>query len=153
MPNIAAIFKAETARIARKEVRAEADRLKSAIATQRSELANLKRVVGALQKELRSVSRELAKQTKSLQAGPAAQQDKDATEFRFSARGLASNRKRLGLSAEDFGLLVGASGQSVYLWESGRSKPRTSNLAVLASLRTLGKREAAARLADLRSDA
>jgi DNA-binding transcriptional regulator YiaG len=152
MPNIAAIFKAETARIARKEMRAEADRLKSAIATQRSELANLKRVVGALQKELRSVSRELAKQTKSLQAGPAAQPDKDATEFRFSARGLASNRKRLGLSAEDFGLLVGTSGQSVYLWESGRSKPRTSNLAALASLRTLGKREAAARLADMRSE-
>lgn len=151
MPNIAAIFKAETARIARKEVRAEADRLKSAMVTQRGEIASLKRQVEALQKELRNVSRQVAKQSKSLQVSAAALPDKDATGFRFSAKGLASNRKRLGLSAEDFGLLVGTSGQSIYLWESGRSKPRPGNLATLASLRTLGKREAATRLEQLKA--
>ena len=151
MPNIAVIFKAETARIARKEVRAETDRLKSAITSQRSEIAALKRQLEALHKELRSVSRLFAKQTKSLQADPAASLGKDATEFRFSAKGLISNRKRLGLSADDFALLVGTSGQSIYLWESGRAKPRPANLAVLASLRTIGKREAATRLAELKA--
>ena len=153
MPNIAAIFKAETARIARKEMRAEADRLKSSMASQRAEIASLKRQVEALRKELRNVSRQLAKQGKALQASPAASPDQDATEFRFSARGLASNRKRLGMSADEFGLLVGTSGQSIYLWESGRSKPRPSNLATLASLRSIGKREAAARLEELKAKA
>jgi hypothetical protein len=32
------------------------------------------------------------------------------------------------LSASDFGLLVGATGQSVYAWEAGKSKPRGSEL-------------------------
>ena len=151
MPNIAAVFRSETVRIARKEVRAEAELLRKAATSQRSEIAGLKRQVEALQKELRHVSRLLAKQTKMLQAGAAASPDKEATAFRFSAKGLVSNRKRLGLSAADFALLVGASNQSIYLWESGRAKPRPSNLSALAALRTMGKREAAAKLEKLQA--
>lgn len=153
MPNIAVIFKAETARIARREVRAETDRLKAAVNSHRSEIAALKRQVEELKRELRNVSRLLAKQTKSMQTGSEVAQSQEAAEFRFSAKGLASNRKRLGLSADDFALLVGTSGQSIYLWENGRSKPRPANLAVLASLRSVGKRDAAARLAELKANA
>ena len=64
---------------------------------------------------------------------------------------MAANRERLGLSAEDFGMLVGASGQSVYLWEQGKSKPRVKNLKAIAALRGIGKREVAQRLAALKA--
>lgn len=63
---------------------------------------------------------------------------------------MASNRKRLGLSAADFGLLVGATGQSVYAWETRKTKPSAKNLEAIASLRGLGKREVARRLAAIK---
>jgi len=62
---------------------------------------------------------------------------------------MANNRKRLGLSAADFGRLVGATGQSVYAWETGRSKPRGKYLEAIAALRGIGKREVAEKLAAL----
>lgn len=64
---------------------------------------------------------------------------------------MASNRKRLGLSAADFGLLVGASGLSEYAWEQGKGRPRGKNLAAIAALRGVGKREVVERLAVLKS--
>jgi DNA-binding transcriptional regulator YiaG len=63
---------------------------------------------------------------------------------------MAANRKRLGLSAADFGLLVGATGQSIYAWETGKAKPRPKALAAIAALRGIGKREVDARLAGLK---
>ena len=53
-----------------------------------------------------------------------------------------------GLSGtpSDFGRLVGASGQSVYNWEAGKTVPREGQQAALAAVRGLGKREAARRL-------
>jgi DNA-binding transcriptional regulator YiaG len=67
--------------------------------------------------------------------------------LRFRASGLASHRKRLGLSAADFGKLLGVSGQSVYKWETGEVRPRRSQLESIAAVRKLGRREALARLA------
>ena len=59
---------------------------------------------------------------------------------------MASDRKRLGLSADDFGLQVGTVRQSDYGWASGKSKLRAMNLAAIAALRGVGKREVAKRL-------
>ena len=64
---------------------------------------------------------------------------------------MATNRKRLGLSAADFGMLVGATGQSVYPWERGKWKLRAGNLADIAALHGIGKREAAQRLQAFKS--
>ena len=66
--------------------------------------------------------------------------------MRFSAKGFATLRTRFGLSAADMGRLLGVSGQTVYNWEGRKSVPRKSQLAALAQLRGLGKREARARL-------
>jgi predicted transcriptional regulator len=66
--------------------------------------------------------------------------------IRFRADGLKSHRARLGLSAADYGRLVGASGLSVYHWESGKARPRKEQVAKLASVRGIGKREAVRRL-------
>jgi DNA-binding transcriptional regulator YiaG len=144
MPNIASVLKSEIARVARKEVRVESLGLKKATSTFRTEIAALKRRVQALELELRRMSKATAKV-----AALVAQEAPDQ-KLRFSARGLASQRQRLGLSAEDCGRLLGASGQSIYNWEQGKARPQAKHLPPIVALRTLGKREATARLVSLR---
>ena len=68
---------------------------------------------------------------------------------KFSPKGLLAKRKRLGLSAAEFGKLVGVTGQTIYKWEKGLSKPRDKQLAALAAVRNMGKKEALARLKEL----
>ena len=63
------------------------------------------------------------------------------------AKGFAANRQRLGLSQKDYGALIGASALSVYKWEQGEVRPRQRYLSAIAQIRTLGKKEAAHRLA------
>ena len=71
---------------------------------------------------------------------------KDVENAKFRADWLKAHRKRTALSAEDYGKLVGASGQSVYAWESGRTRPRKEQVGALASIRGIGRREAQERL-------
>jgi DNA-binding transcriptional regulator YiaG len=145
MPNIATVLKSEIARLARKEVRAETEALKKATTRYRSEIAELKRQLSGMQRQLKS----LANGRGRASAPAAAADDGDSQEARrFSAKGLASHRRRLGLSAEAFGTLVGVTGQSIYKWEAGKARPRASQMAAIAELRTLGKREAQKRLDD-----
>ena len=147
MTNIAAVLKSEISRIARKEVRAETAAVKKAVSAYRTEIAALKRRAQALEQELRQLSKAVPK--------PAPRDSAKTPEgkLRFSAKGLASQRKRLGLSAHDCGLLVGASSQSIYNWEAETARPRAKHLPAIASLRTLGKKEAAARLESARTAA
>ena len=143
MPNIASILKAEIARVARKEVRGELASLKKAAAAYRSEIAQLKRRAQALEQQMKRLGKGRGR------TAPEAESDEEGPHLRFSAKGLASQRRRLGLSAEACGALVGATGQSVYKWESGKIRPRARHLPAIAALRKMGKREAAARLAEL----
>ncbi len=147
MTNLASVLKAEVTRLARKELRAHTDGLKKVVASYRSEIAALKKRVADLEKQMARSERAAKRQA------PAAAGDEgggaSGTPLRFRAAGMAANRKRLGLSAADFGKLVGATGQSVYSWEAGKSKPRGQNLVAIAALRGIGKREAAAKLETL----
>jgi DNA-binding transcriptional regulator YiaG len=145
MPNIASILKSEIARVARKEIRAETLQLKKAVSAYRSQIAALKRRAQSLEQQLRSLSKRSGR--------PPVRAEADVGEmatFRFSAKGLKSHRQRLGLSAHDCGILLGASGQSVYKWEDGKARPRARHLPAIASLRTMGKKEAAKILASRR---
>jgi DNA-binding transcriptional regulator YiaG len=63
---------------------------------------------------------------------------------------MASQRRRLGLSAHECGLLLGTSGQAVFNWESGKARPRAKHMRAIAALRTLGKKDAMAVLASRR---
>lgn len=151
MPNIATVFKAEISRLARKELRGNSDSLKKAVAAQRSEIASLKRRIHDLEAAVNRLAKSSVAKNAALR--PEATREAgapDATGLRFRASGMAANRKRLGLSAADFGLLVGATGQSIYAWETGKAKPRPQALAAIAALRGIGKREADARLEKLR---
>ena len=154
MPNIASVFKDEIIRVARKEMRHEMASLKKAATAHRAEIAALKRRAVDLEKAVRGLakSRPAAGPAASIQDPQTSQTSQTSQKpIRFSATGLASQRKRLALSAEECGLLVGASGQSVYNWEAGKARPRTVNLTAISALKTMGKKEAVARLAALRA--
>lgn len=147
MPNIASVLKAEITRLARKEVRAATDSLKKAAVSHRSEIAALKRRADQLERELKRTRREgggaRAEARPGVDAAP-------GTPMRFSAKGLAAQRRRLGLSASEVGLLLGASGQSVYNWEAGAARPRAKHMPAIAAMRKLGRRQATAILERLR---
>ncbi len=143
MPNIGTIFKSEISRVARKEVRGETQALKKSISQYRTQIADLKRRLQALEKQVK-------RQGKAAPRGEAAASSADADEsggsVRFSAKGLATHRRRLGLSAAALARLLGVSALSVYKWESGKVRPRAKQIEAIAALRSMGKREAAERL-------
>ena len=141
MPNLASMFKTEITRLARKEIKVAIDPVRKALAAHRKEIAELKRQVASLQRELKASSRP-SRVPQDVAEAP-------ARGTRFVAKGLKSLRARLGLSAAEFGRLVGASGQSIYKWETGKAVPRASQQAALAAIRGLGKREAGKRLAEM----
>lgn len=141
MKNLTDALKGEITRLARKEVKAQVSPLKSASATYRREIAELKRTVARLENRLGFVERQ---ERKRVAKGPS---PKLAEGARFSPKGLKSHREKLGLSAADYGRLVGLSGQTIYHYEQGKSKPRPAQLAKLVEVRGIGKREAERRLA------
>ncbi|HEY0826202.1 MAG TPA: helix-turn-helix domain-containing protein [Ramlibacter sp.] len=143
MPNIAAVLKDEIARIARKEVRAQTGDFKKTSAQYRSTIAALRRRVDELERQLKRVGKSSARAPQA----DAGDEESTGTPRRFSPARLAAQRRKLGLSAADFATLLGVSGQSVYKWEHGEARPRARQLEAIASLRGIGKREAAARLA------
>ncbi len=141
MPNIAAILKDEIRRLARKEAKAQADPTKRAVIQYRTELIGLKRLVQEQQKRIAYLAARGEQPTSGTQAeeGPLA-------GMRFSSRSVRAQRRRSGLSAEDYGRLVGVSALTIYHWEHGKAHPRHAQLAALIGLRGIGKREAARRL-------
>lgn len=140
MPSIASILKDEILRLARKEVRSEVEALKKASTRHRSEIAELKRRVGSLEKELsRAVRADSRKE-------PSTEPEEGDIKVRFSAKRLAAQRKKLGLSAAEMGALIGVSAQTIYNWETEKSRPRQAQLVSIAALRGMGKSQIKARL-------
>jgi DNA-binding transcriptional regulator YiaG len=143
MPNIAAVLKEEISRLARKEIRRQTNVLRRASAQYRKDIAEMKRRVADLQRKLIPLEKQVLKNVPSPTA------ETDADHVRFTAKGLHSQRKRLGLSAADCGKLIGVTDQTVYNWEHETARPRKQQVALIASLRHMGKRDAYARLEQL----
>ena len=143
MPNVAAVLKSEMARVARKEVRGETVPLKKAVSAYRSEIAALKRRAQTLEQALKRLSKVHMPAPKA-EAGT-----EEASKLRFSAKSLASQRRRLGLSSVQCGLLLGASDQSVHNWEQGKTRPLARHMPAIAALRGMTKKDAAERLDSL----
>jgi DNA-binding transcriptional regulator YiaG len=141
--NIATVLKNEISRVARKEVRSETQQLKKSVVHYRAEIAALKRRLAELE---RAVKQDRKAPRKPVVAVESAEKPQRMT---FSASGLATQRKKLGLSANELGALVGVTGQSIYKWEQGKAKPRSAQLMALRALRALGKKAVAAKLAEL----
>ncbi|MDB5882350.1 MAG: transcriptional regulator, family-like protein [Ramlibacter sp.] len=138
MPNIGTVLKSEISRVSRKEVRGETQALKKSISQYRSQIADLKRRMLALEQQVKRV--------RKVSAPAVANDDEPGGQLRFSAKGLAAQRRRLGLSAAAVAQLLGVSALSVYKWESGKTRPRARQIEAIAGLRGMGKREALKRL-------
>lgn len=142
MPNLANILKHEITRIARKQVRSEFE------GTKHGSVA-LRKQVAALRRRIDSLERELARRPKQVNKSSPSQEQRTQPALRFRSTGLRAHRERLGLSAREVGQLLGASTLSIYKWEAGKARPRDKHLEAIAMLRKMGKREAAAKLAEL----
>ena len=140
MPNLASALKSESSRLAKKEIRSATAVTKRLVAQYRRDIAELKRKT---QEQERKIAF-LEEQEKRRIGKPA--QEAEPTGVRFSPKWVKANRSRLGLSAADYGKLVGISAKMIYLYEQGVSKPRKGQLAALATVQGLGKREALKRL-------
>ena len=69
-----------------------------------------------------------------------------AKDKRFSGKYVKSHRQKLGLSAANYGELVGVSLLTIYNWEAGKSRPQPKQMAKWVAIRNLKKREAQKRL-------
>jgi DNA-binding transcriptional regulator YiaG len=141
MPNLAATLRDEIRRLARKELRTHRVSTVAAASDHRRMIAQLKRQVRDLQKAVAFLERQ-EKTRLARKPSPA-----QAEGARFSSKGLASHRSKAGLSARDYGRLLGVSGLTIYNWESGKTRPKAEHLAAVVDLRKVGKREALRRLA------
>ena len=127
-------------RLARKEVRAQTSSARKSLTQLRAANAELKRETSSLRTKLARLERR-----SNSDAGRKPSAD-EPRKMRFNAKGLATHRTKLGISAADYGKLVGVTGQTIYKWEQGGAKPRMSQLTALSSVRGLGKRAVLSRL-------
>jgi len=144
LPNIGVVLKDEISRLCRREIRKEVAGTKRATALYRREIASLKRKVAELERKEKLHSKAAAA---AVASQPAQLPDRPV---RFVAKGLRTLRARLGLSAAQLAKLIQVSEQSVYNWEMKKAVPRKEPLAAIISLRSIGKREALARLQALK---
>ena len=121
----------------RNKIRRETTTLKKSSTAHRSEIAALNRRVHELERQLRQLGR--ARQAASKPT--AANEDSVSPGTRFSAKSMAAQRRRLGLSTAECGLLIGASSQSIYNWEEGKARPRAQHPPAIFGLRNLGRRQ------------
>jgi DNA-binding transcriptional regulator YiaG len=144
MLRVVRTLKEEIRRLARKEIRAEIAGTKRAAAQHRREIAQIKRQLAACQRQLGRVEARLNREPSARDRA-----EPDEPRNRFSSRSVRAQRRRLKLSAEQYGRLIGVSAQTIYQWEQGKSRPRKSQFSALIALRSIGRREALARLAEL----
>ena len=113
-------------------------------AVTRHDIARLKRLVD---EQRRAIEFLKGQEEKRIASGPAAEPEVVLDgDVRFSAKSVRSQRKRLGLSGHELGRLIGVTGQAVYNWENGTSRPREEQFAAFVAVRGMGKREARRRL-------
>lgn len=139
MPNVVKVLKQEIDRLARKQAEAEVAKVQKIATKYRREAAELKKL-------LRQQEREIAHLRKQQQAPI---EDDPLAGVRFSSKSVRAQRRRLGLTAEEYGKLVGVSPLTVHHWEQGKARPRKAQLAALVAVRGIGKREALKKLAEL----
>ncbi len=146
MPNIAGVLREEICRLAKKEVKVQVGTTRKAIVQYRRDIAKLKRIVSQQDKDIKYLKKQVRQQQ-----GQSHPTEEQLEGVRFSARSVKAQRQRLGLSAANYGKLVGVSGLTIYSWEHEKARPRKATLAALVAVRGIGKREALTKLAELKA--
>lgn len=142
MPSIQEALKAEIVRLSRKEIKTQTESMRNAVVQYRKDIAALKRTIAKQQKAIDFLKGQERKRI----GQPEVIDEAMNGQVRWSARSVKSQRKRLGLSAEEFGLLIGVSPQTIYNWEQGLSRAREEQFAKFREVREIGRREAQRRL-------
>src|SRR4051812_46572601 len=100
MPNINAVLNEQIRRLARREIRANTKAIKRATGLYRRDIAALKRHVAQL-------LREMAVMRKQMPTGEPIAAPEALQNARLRVDGVKAHRARLGLSAKDYGKLIG----------------------------------------------
>ncbi len=132
MPNFAGVLKTEIRRLARKEAREAVTPLRKLVAALRRRSAQQRKQIAELQKVAK-------RSTKSVRAAEAP--ESESSQIRFSPTWVKRHRKKLKMSRRVYAKLVGVSAQSIFGWESGRTRPRRSALESWRRIRGMGVRE------------
>ena len=136
MSSFAATLKQEITRLARKEIKANTDSTRRAVAQFRRDIAELKRLAKSMERRLAAIERQEKKRLGKRVSADLAE------GARFAPRWVRSHREKIGFSQADYATLVGVSPMTIYNWEHGKTKPGKEQLAALVAVRRLGKREA-----------
>ena len=166
MASLANALKEEISALARREVRRHTAPTDKAVARCAREIAALKREIQALEHELASAGtpqpgpavppkkatgRAPPSRRAASKVSPTSTSAKPSPRSQFSGEALKAHRESLGLSADNYGKLLGVSGLSIYNWEQGKARARKSSVDAWTAIRRIGKREAAQRLASLKT--
>jgi DNA-binding transcriptional regulator YiaG len=147
MPNLAVTFRREIMRLARREIRSQTQGLRKASAQFRRDIAELKRHASKFKSEMVRLEHKIGKDV-----APSIP-EADLEKVRFSAKSVIAQRRGLGISAADYGKLIGVTAHTIYKWEHGASRPRRAQVSAFAAIRRLSKTETLARLQQMRNKA
>src|ERR1035437_6268451 len=136
MPNVNAVLPQEISRLSKRVVNISTKVTRRLVTQHRRDIAALKRQVHGLTQRLASVEKTTSKSALMPTAPPELLE-----KARFRADGLRSHRAKLGLSAKNYGKLVGVAGITIYKWEARKSKPRQAQVAKLIAVRGFGRSE------------
>jgi len=131
--------KQEILRLAEKQAEAKVAKARKAAMKYRSEAAMLKRLLKQREKEIKHLKKQV----------PVQPENDPLQGVRYSAKSVRAQRRRLGLSTEEYAKLVGVSPLTIHHWEIEKARPRRAQLMALVAVRGISKRDALARLAEL----
>lgn len=151
MPNLSQILKAEISRISRREAKAMVGPVRQSNTALKQAVWLLKSKVLALETENRRLLA-FYKAARENQTKVSAEQVQNA---RLTARTVRAMRRKMGLSRQAFGKLVGITGGAVFMMEQrhGRLRLRQQTLVNLLSVKGMGRREAKKRLDEVKNKA
>lgn len=148
MPGLKRAIDSEIERISAKQVRDAMRSLRGTVTTLRKDVQALRKDVRALQRQARAAGApaDAVTQAPSPDALP-----KEAKKIRPTAASIKRMRKKLGVSQKDFARLLNVAPLTVYLWErkEGRLTLRAKARMALYEVRSLTRRQAAKKLADM----
>jgi len=147
MPKLAEVLRGEIIRISRREARIATSGIREAKIKLTKTVADLKRRIAKLQGENKwLVAAEKKRLAQKPQVAPEA-----SKKARLTSKGIRRLRKKLGVSQANFAKLLGASTQTVHMWETkeGPLRLRGNTLAAVLSARDMGARDAKRRMAEI----
>jgi DNA-binding transcriptional regulator YiaG len=147
MPKLAEVLRGEIIRISRREARIATSGIREAKIKLTKTVADLKRKIAKLQGENKWL---VAAEKRRLAEKPQVTSEV-SKKARLTPKGIRRLRRKLGVSQANFAKLLGASTQTVHMWETkeGPLRLRGNTLAAVLSARDLGAREAKRRIAEI----